>query len=246
MAAPQPDRHAGVVFAVEIEADPFERRATGHIATRAAGLVIHEGTVAGARVAWCVSGPGQKSAARAARMLVDGHRPRLLVAAGLAGGLDATLPRGAVVRPARVVADDAARPLPLLMVGDSPLAAAHTIVTVADVVATSAAKRALASRSGAQLVDMETHAVATVAVSAGLPCAAVRVISDTADEDLPGEVAALARAQSTMRRLGAALGAVGRRPRAALDLWRLYERATVDARTLAAALAELCAEATRR
>ena len=43
-----------------------------------------------------------------------------------------------------------------------------------------------------------------------------------------------------MRRLGAALGAIGRRPRAALDLWGLYENAVLDGRTLAAALADLC------
>ncbi|MFM9024356.1 MAG: hypothetical protein ACKON7_03275 [Planctomycetaceae bacterium] len=233
---------AGVVFAVEIEADPFERLAVDRTTTRAAGRVVHEGTVAGARVAWCVGGAGTEAATRAARMLVDGHRPRLLVAAGFAGGLDAALRRGVVAMPTRVVLADAARPLPLLA---SDPAAGLTIVTVADVVATSAAKRSLATRSAAQLVDMETHAVATVATAAGLPCAAVRVISDAVDEDLPGEVAALARPQSALRRLGAALGAVGRRPLAAVDLWRLYERAVVDARTLAAALAEVCAAAAR-
>lgn len=231
---------AGVVFAVAIEADPFERLAMDRTTTRAAGLVVHEGTVAGARVAWCVGGAGPEAATRASRMLVDGHRPRLLVAAGFAGGLDQALPRGVVARPSRVVLADAARPLPLLAPG-SGSAAGLTIVTVADVAATSVAKRSLAARSAAQLVDMETHAVATVAAAAGLPCAAIRVVSDALDEDLPGEVAALTRPQSALRRLGAAVGAVGRRPRAAVDLWRLYERAVVDARALAAALAELCA-----
>ena len=76
-----------------------------------------------------------------------------------------------------------------------------------------------------------------------MPCAAVRVISDAADDALPVEVAALARPQSAVRRLGAVLGAVGRRPRAALDLWRLYEHAVVDAHALAAALEALCAAA---
>ena len=118
-----------------------------------------------------------------------------------------------------------------------------TIVSVSAIVATPAAKRALAVRSGAGLVDMETHAVAAVAAAAGLPCAAVRVISDAALDELPREVAALARPQSTLRRLGTALGAVGRRPGAALDLWRLYEHAVIDGRTLATALAETCAAA---
>lgn len=231
---------AGVVFALAIEADPFERLAGDRTATHATGLVIHEGRVAGARVVWTVGGTGSAAAARAACMLASGHHPRLLVAAGFAGGLDPGLVRGAVVTPTLSVAEDGRRPLPL-HVPRQGAGSAATIVTVADVVATSAAKRVLAARSGAQLVDMETHAVAEVAAAAGMACAAVRVISDAADEDLPREIAAIARPQSTMRRLGAALGAIGRRPRAALELWGLYEHAVVDARSLAAALAEFCA-----
>lgn len=234
----EPDTVA-IVFAVAVEADAFTRLVNGHVETRASGLVVHEGEVAGVRVAWCVGGVGAGAAARAARLLVAGHRPRLLVSAGFAGGLDAALARGTVVRPTVSVADGAGDPLALTAAG-GPLSEPLTIVTVADVVVTPAAKRALAARAHAHLVDMETHAVAEVAHAAGIPCAAVRVISDAVDDTLPREVAALARPQSTMRRLGAALGAVGRRPRAALDLWRLYEHAVVDAKTLAQALAELC------
>ena len=50
---------------------------------------------------------------------------------------------------------------------------------------TAAAKRNLAAETSAQLVDMETHAVATIAANAGLPCAAIRVVSDDASQDLP-------------------------------------------------------------
>jgi hypothetical protein len=39
-----------------------------------------------------------------------------------------------------------------------------------------------------------------------------------------------------MRRLGAALAGIGRRPRAALDMWRLWEHAVVDGRALARAI----------
>ena len=243
MTAPREPCAAGIVFAVAIEADPFARLAARRLETRAAGMVIEEGTVAGARVAWCVGGVGTTAAARAARLLVAGHRPRVLVTAGFAGGLDPVLPRGTVVRPAVALADGEPDGLPLAAfpprgTGGPPPA---TIVTVAGVVATPDGKRALAARTGAHLVDMETHAVARVAAEAGLPCAAVRVISDGATESLPHEVEALARPQSGLRRLGAALAAVGRRPAAARDLWRLYEHAVIDAKTLAAELESLCA-----
>lgn len=230
----------GIVFAMAIEADAFERLVADRVELRAAGLVFHEGTAGGRRVAWCVGGVGSDAAARAARLLVDGHRPRLLVSAGFAGGLDPALARGALVRPTRVVDEAGAAPLPLMPVGATPAAAPITICTVGRIVRSPEEKRALAATTGAVLVDMETHAVAAAAAAAGLPCAGLRVVSDDATQALPREVTALAAPQSAWRRFGAALGGLARRPSAAVDLWRLWEHAVVDGRTLATGLAETC------
>jgi adenosylhomocysteine nucleosidase len=230
---------AGIVFALPIEADAFERRIAGRREWRGPGPAFHEGTIAGGRVAWCVSGVGGPAAARATNLLIDGHRPRAIVSAGFAGGLDAALARGAVVRPTAVVTEAAGGRIPLAALDDpqgGPL-----LVSVAEVAGTVARKRDLAARTGAGVVDMETQAVATAAAAAGLPCHCVRVISDDAAQALPPEAMALARPQSTARRFGAVLGALGRRPAVAVDLWRLYEHAVVDGRTLAAALEALCA-----
>jgi adenosylhomocysteine nucleosidase len=232
----------GIVFALDVEADAFERRAVDRVAWRGPGLVFREGTVAQARVAWCVSGVGGAAAARAATLMLAGHRPRRLVAAGFAGGLDPALPRGCIVRPTAVTTEMAGPRFQLARVAAAADAAEHLVVSVSEVVATVAAKRALAARTGAAIVDMETQAIAAVAAAAGLPCFGVRVVSDDAAQNLPAEVAALARPQSVFHRLGAVIGAVGRRPGAALDLWRLYEHAVVDGRTLAAALERLCGE----
>lgn len=226
---------AGLIFAVSLEADAFARVVAPRRELRGADLVIHEGTVAGVTVAWCVAGVGAAAARHAARLLLAGHAPGLLVSAGFAGGLDPRLDRGAVVRPERALTPDG-DPIDLVH-GDS---AAGAIVTVTEVVATTAAKRRLAAETGARLVDMETHAVAAAARAAGLPCAAVRVVSDTVGDELPAEVARLAAPRSGWHRLGSAVGMIGRRPRLALDLWRLYEHAIVDGRSLAAALSELC------
>jgi adenosylhomocysteine nucleosidase len=237
-------RAAGIVFAVDIEADAFARLTTERRELQAAGLVFHEGTVGGRRVAWCVGGIGPAAATRAARLLVAGHRPQLLVSAGFAGGLDPAFPRGTVVRPTQAIlagAPATALPLagPLASPADAPVI---TICTAERIVRTPAEKRDLFTRTGAAVVDMETFAVAAVARDFGLPCAGVRVVSDAADDELPPVVAGLARPQATLRRLGAALGAVGRRPGTAIDLWRLWEHAVLDGRTLAGALATLCGE----
>lgn len=230
-------RAVGIVFAVPIEADAFARAAADVVETEAAGITVHEGRVAGSHVAWCVAGVGRKAARRAARLVIDGHRPRLLVSAGFAGGLDPAVPRGAVVEPAIVRGEATAiDPLQLASAGKGGC----TIVTVDRIVRTPAEKAVLAAATGAALVDMETLAVAEVALEAGLSCRAIRVISDAAGDELPSDITRLARPQSGLRRAGTALGMIGRRPGAVLDLWRLWERAVVDGRGLAEALIRLC------
>ncbi len=229
---------AGIVFAVPIEADAFARAATDVVEMEAAGLTCHEGKAGGARVAWCVAGVGREAARRAARLVIAGHRPRLLVSAGFAGGLDPTLARGAVVEPAIVRGESQTGSLlPLAVAGQGQ----GTIVTVDRIVRTPNDKAVLAAATGAALVDMETLAVAEVAREAGLRCRAVRVISDAAGDELPADVTRLIAPQSAFRRAGAVIGMLGRRPAAALDLWQLWERAVVDGRALAEALGKLCA-----
>jgi adenosylhomocysteine nucleosidase len=227
---------AGVIFALPIEADAFERLVSERVETRAGELDFHEAMLAGRRVAWCVAGVGRELAARGARLLIDGHRPRVLVAAGFGGGLDPGLARGSVVRPAGVRGLASPAVLPLAGAGQG----AAVLVTADRIVRTAADKAALAAATGAAVVDMETLAVAETARAAGLPCHGVRVVSDAAGDELPADLGRLIEPQSTLRRLGGVLGALGRRPRTAVDLWRLWERAVVDGRTLAAALEQLC------
>jgi adenosylhomocysteine nucleosidase len=234
--SPENECVVAIVFALPVEADAFEALATRRKTLRAAAATIHEGVVADRRVAWCVAGMGRQAAATATRLLIAGHRPRLVVSAGFAGALDPDLRRGDVVLPTVAILEDHASRIPLTRFGPSVESASIAIVTVDQVVGTGAAKARLAAATSAQVVDMETHAVAMAAREAEIPCASVRVVSDTADQELPAEVAALAAPQSAARRLGRALGAIGRRPRAAFDLWRVWEHAVVDGRTLATAL----------
>lgn len=226
---------AGIIFALEVEADAFERLVAGRRETRGARFTFHTGSVGDRRIAWCVCGVGAEAALAATRQLITGHRPRAVITAGFAGALDAGLTRGAVIHPTRVVTAGDGPPFDLSSAAttSTPL----TIVSVAAVAATVEAKRALSARTGAHAVDMETHAVAMAAAEARLPCLAIRVVSDDADQALPREVADLAARRSPFGRLGAAVGAIGRRPSAAIDLWRLWEHAVVDSRTLASAVA---------
>ena len=179
-------------------------------------------------------GVGVERAARACRLLIDGHRPRVVISAGFAGALAADLERGCVVAP-RVAARAGAEAIDLAPVESLAAGRRLTITTVDRIVSTVAEKQRLATETAADIVDMETWAVAREAIRAGVPCQCLRVVSDAATDSLPPEMPGSPNALAVAR-LGAALRTVGSRPTAAADLWRLYERAVVDSRTLADAL----------
>lgn len=73
--------------------------------------------------------------------------------------------------------------------GTPALADLHLLAGSEIVVCRSAAKKALHHRTGAVAVDMETHRIAAIAREAGLPCLAIRAISDPASRNLPALVA---------------------------------------------------------
>lgn len=230
---------AGIVFALPIEAEAFARLVDDQVELRGGGIPFHEGTIGERPVAWCVGGVGQERAARATELLLDGHRPRRIISAGFAGGLAATIPRGSLVEPGAVRREGDPAPLSLAAAGRSLAQSRPLLLTLDRIARTPAEKAALANATGAALVDMETFAVAEVAAAAGIPCHGLRVVSDAAADELPADLGRLVQPQSAARRAGAVVAMLGRRPQAVADLWRLWERAVVDGRTLAAGLGDL-------
>ena len=129
------------------------------------------------------------------------------------GGLVADLERGCVVAP-RVAARAGAEAIDLAPVESLAAGRRLTITTVDRIVSTVAEKQRLAAETAADVVDMETWAVAREAIRAGLPCQCIRVVSDAATDSLPPEIARLTEAPSPWRRLGEACApsAAGRLP----------------------------------
>jgi adenosylhomocysteine nucleosidase len=227
----------GIVMAMPIEAG-YLLDSLGRVRKYAArAKTIVEGEFAGKLVTLIVGGHGQAAARRGAELLWSGHRPRTLISAGFAGGLDPALARNELVLPHEVrdpqgttVAVEALSPCPAGI--ERPCG---RLLTVDRVVTGSAEKSALRDRHQADLLDMETMAVARFAQERALRFLSVRIISDTATEELPAEVAGLL-SQSGSYRVGAALRAVWHRPGALKEFWDLHARALEAADRLARCL----------
>ncbi len=228
----------GIIFALPLEAHTFERRARDTKEFQGQGCVIFEGRLSNRPIVWTISGVGQGAATRAAQLILDGHRPHTLISAGFAGALTPGLEHGTVLIPDRIL-NDRHECIYTLTLGDQiPFLAEKTrktttLITVDSIITSKEEKVQLRRDSNADLVDMESAAVARIAQEADVRFLAVRAISDTSEETLPPEVSRLSQPQSPMHRFGAAIAAITRRPAAITDLWKLWEQGMSCSRTLA-------------
>lgn len=151
-----------------------------------------------------VAGGGDSARLEAELDRAARETPGLILSSGVAGALDPALAPGDLVidGDAAVVARlHAALPDALI----APIAGCDAPA------ATAAQKRALRASGGAAAVDMESHVARRVARRHGLPYAALRAISDAADETLPPAALVGMRGDGGVA-LGAVLHSVLRRP----------------------------------
>ncbi len=211
---------------------------------QAASMPVIEGELGGKIVAIAIGGMGREAARHATSILLDGHRPNWVVSAGFAGALNPSLNRYDLILPAEVIDLEGERfpvdrPGHLVGIGAGP--EPRTLVTVDQVILGAAEKRRLHEETGADLVDMETSAVAAVCAQRLVRFLPVRIISDDARVDLPREVASL-MTKSGSYRFGAALRAIWDRPSSLKDFWSLHEQALEAADRLATFLVRCLSE----
>lgn len=161
-------------------------------------ILIVTGLVQEARIA---AGPGMvvicsssdPKQLRALLTVFDPSTIRGVISFGVAGGLDPSLKPGDIVLATEVVAGDG-RWLAGLSLNEEVVASVALrrrriirggLAGAEEVVAAQARKAALWLQTGAAAVDMESHIAAAYAAEAGLPFAALRVISDSAHRSLP-------------------------------------------------------------
>jgi adenosylhomocysteine nucleosidase len=140
-----------------------------------------------------ICGSSDPEQLRALLATFDPSTIRGVISFGVAGGLCPTLKSGDVVVATEVMAGDA-RWLAGLALSEELIAGAGFrrrrvvqggLAGVEKLVAAQAGKAALHLETGAVAVDMESHIAAAYAAEAGLPFAALRVVSDPAGRALP-------------------------------------------------------------
>jgi adenosylhomocysteine nucleosidase len=191
-----------------------------------------------------LSGIGREAAAIAAQALVDAGAAALMTF-GMAGGLDPALTPGSVVIPGEVLLADGIRYAASrgwreqVAAAVSPLrsVSAGNLLTSIHAIETPADKAAAFRATGAVAVDMESAAVAQIAVKHRLPFIAVRVIVDTAADMLPRAVVAASLAGRV--RLARLMGGLILAPREIPALLRLAKRHRIAMRSLQAIGAHL-------
>jgi adenosylhomocysteine nucleosidase len=202
-----------ICFALKEEAAPFRKIAAGK-----SGIKI------------LLAGIGRQNAEKSLREFLATHSPKLVLTCGFAGGLNPDLKLGDVV----FETSDQTLRAKLLGAGAKPLkifCADHIATTVAE-------KKKLRAETGADAVEMESAAIHAICRERGIPCATVRVISDTAHEDLPMDFNALAKPDKNLD-FGKLFLAIAKSPGKIPALMQLQKKTKFAAENLAEVLAKI-------
>jgi adenosylhomocysteine nucleosidase len=202
-----------VCFALKEEAAPFRKLVAGR-----------------SDVSILVTGIGRANSERTLREFLRTNNPRRVFTCGFAGGLDPKLQTGDVVFSTK----DAG-----LAEALSKSGARSVTFTCVDRIATTAVeKQMLRASTQADAVEMESEAIQTVCQERGIPCATVRVISDTAQEDLPLDFNQLANPDQSLN-FGKLALAIAKSPGKIPALLRLQKITSLAAQRLAATLSQI-------
>jgi adenosylhomocysteine nucleosidase len=173
-----------VTFALPQESQDFQHALKSVETVQTGPLPILRGRVGEAEVLVGHTGVGPESAAKKSAVLLKIARPRLLISTGFAGGLAPRLGTGDLLV-AENLSDATLIARSRTLLAHNPHAFFGGLASQPQAAETVAAKAALAEKTGALGVDMETASVAVACARAGVPFLSVRAISDSAREPLP-------------------------------------------------------------
>jgi len=220
-----------VVFALGVESSSFLERLEDRVDTRMPTFHEHLGEIGDRRVAVIETGVGQQRAGRALKDCLEIYQPAWVVSAGFAGGLTTDVIRGHILMADVVLNEQGERwEMGLEMddevVNATPSLHVGTLLTVNKLLRLPAEKIAKGEQHAALACDMETAAIASVCSEAKTRFLSVRIISDGVEDEIPTEIESLMEQSTVAGKIGAAAGAIFRRPGSIKDMIRLQEDAS--------------------
>ncbi|HUA38964.1 MAG TPA: hypothetical protein VMA35_11285 [Candidatus Sulfopaludibacter sp.] len=244
-----------ICFALKEEAAPFRKIAAGKsgisilltgIGRENAKKSVHEFLTGGASVPASHSGDDSPDQGRLASALAA---PGLVLTCGFAGGLNPDLKLGDVIfelpdrrhELPKSPSDAKIRDSQSSSLRDSLAAAGATpakFFCANRIATTIAEKKKLRDETGADAVEMESATLHAVCRERGIPCVTVRVISDTANEDLPLDFNALAKPDKNLD-YGKLFLAIAKSPGKIGELMQLQKNTKFAAGRLAEVLAKV-------
>ena len=185
-----------------------------------------------------IVGIGRQNAGKSVRRFLESCSPELVLTCGFAGGLNLDLKVGDVIFESGMQkAESGNLEERLLAAGAKPAK-----IYCADRIATTAMEKwQLCVDTGADAVEMESAAIHVVCAEKNIPCVTVRVISDTAHEDLPLDFNALAKPDKSLD-FWKLLFAIARSPGKIGALMKLQKKTSFAAKQLAAVLEKIISE----
>lgn len=187
----------------------------------------------GGRVSLLLTGIGRRNAAQAIREALRTEQPRVVLTCGFAGGLNPKLSVGSIVfdeDPGVGLKND------LIEMGALP----SRFYCSKRVAISAAEKQSLWLSTGADAVEMESSVIRTICRELHIPSATIRVISDTAHDDLPLDFNAMMTADDRINYLKL-LWAMITSPRRVPKLIEFQKQTIEAAKALGALLEELLA-----
>ena len=202
------------------------RRKLGHrVTTRCVSLLEHSGTWGTFPVVIAEAGGGLQRAEQATRDLIIMRRPRWIIAAGFAAGLQAEIASGHILMP-DVICGLQGNTWPVEYQVDAAEVAARPtlhvgkLLTLPTLPGNEDERQRLIKTHQALACDTHTQGVANVCQSERVRFLSVRIIDRDPVNGLVPDLQAVDRRTTRSGRIGAAARTLFRRPGSILDMWQ--------------------------
>jgi adenosylhomocysteine nucleosidase len=191
-----------ITYAVEVEFAPW--RALNMEKVTVGGVTSHRTHIGRATVDFVITGMGAANATRVANAVIS-NSYSVCIASGFAGALLPAVKLGDIVACERVQHHakhqiEICDPDLLAHASENGATRIATLLTTDHVVNTATEKNLLSAFADA--VDMESFAILQAANKKKVPCAVVRVISDSSDRDMPAELDTIVDPQGHVKLTG--------------------------------------------